>query len=189
MRRRHCPAATAGFSLVEVMVAVMVISVGLLGVAKMQGLALSSTTNARMRSLAALQAASLASTMSADRTYWAAGAAPLTVNIDIPGATVAATDATLQTAPGGGCTSSAAPCSSAQIAAQDLKDWVTSLNGQLANGTAVINCSAATAASPVNCTIVLQWVENLVAPGAQTAAQSSAMQAVASTSYTLYVTP
>ena len=43
---------TRGFSLVEVMVAVVVLCVGLLGVAHMQALALSNTTTARMRSLA-----------------------------------------------------------------------------------------------------------------------------------------
>src|SRR5438445_9867309 len=60
----------AGFSLVEVMVALIVMSVGLLGIAKMQALALTSTTSARMRSIVALEASSLASTMRADRAYW-----------------------------------------------------------------------------------------------------------------------
>ena len=67
---RHGCLRDAGFSLVEVMVALIVMSVGLLGIAKMQALALTSTTSARMRSLVALEAASLASTMRADRAYW-----------------------------------------------------------------------------------------------------------------------
>ena len=41
----------------------LVISIGLLGIAKMQALALSSTGTAKMRSLAAIEAASLASTI------------------------------------------------------------------------------------------------------------------------------
>src|SRR5579871_1202658 len=59
-----------GFSVLEVMVALIIISVGLLGIAKMQALAIASTTTSRTRSIAALEAASLASAMRADRAYW-----------------------------------------------------------------------------------------------------------------------
>src|SRR5262249_61998101 len=71
-----------GFSLVEVMVAVVIICVGLLGIAKMQALALSSTTTSRLRALAAIQAAGLASAMHSNREYWA-GAAGATPPADI----------------------------------------------------------------------------------------------------------
>jgi len=54
MTHRQRRAEPFGFSLVEVMVAIVVICVGLLGVAKLQALALSNTTTARLRSLAAL---------------------------------------------------------------------------------------------------------------------------------------
>ncbi len=63
-----------GFSLVEVMVALVVLSIGLLGIAKMQALSLSSTTIASMRSLAALEASSLAAAMHENRGYWATAA-------------------------------------------------------------------------------------------------------------------
>src|ERR1700756_1191655 len=68
-----------GFSLIEVMVALIIISVGLLGIAKMQALALASTGTARLRALASIEAASLASIMHSDRAYWAAGPASVTV--------------------------------------------------------------------------------------------------------------
>src|SRR3981189_1478832 len=86
-----------GFSLVEVMGALIIVSVGLLGIAKMQALALSSTGTARLRSLAALEAASLAASMHADRAYWAAGAtaAPITITGTSTGPTIS--DATLAT--------------------------------------------------------------------------------------------
>ena len=45
---------TRGFSLLEVMVALVIISIGLLGVAKMQALAYASTSTASSRSLAAI---------------------------------------------------------------------------------------------------------------------------------------
>jgi len=59
-----------GFSLLEVMVALVVLSVGLLGVVKLESVAYSSTNVASKRSLAALQAASLAAAMHVNRGYW-----------------------------------------------------------------------------------------------------------------------
>src|SRR5205823_9766606 len=57
-----------GFSLVEVMVAVIVICVGLLGIAKLQALSLSNTTTSRLRALAAIQVASVAAAMHSNRS-------------------------------------------------------------------------------------------------------------------------
>src|SRR5579862_9783339 len=65
-----------GFTLLEVMVALMVTTIGLLGIAKLQALAYASTGSASVRSLVALQVAGLAAAMHADRGYWAAGYAP-----------------------------------------------------------------------------------------------------------------
>ncbi|MGH8302669.1 MAG: type IV pilus modification PilV family protein, partial [Steroidobacteraceae bacterium] len=52
-----------GFSLIEVLVALIVLSVGLLGIAKMEALALASNAVAGRRALAAIEAASLADSM------------------------------------------------------------------------------------------------------------------------------
>jgi len=71
MRRANTPSRARGFTLVEVMVAVIVICIGLLGIAKMQALALSNMTASRLRSLAAIEAASLAASMHSNRNYWA----------------------------------------------------------------------------------------------------------------------
>ena len=95
MRHMNYRARSAGFSLVEVMVAVVVICVGLLGIAKMQAMSLSTTTTSRQRALAALQAASMASAMHSNRQYWvgtAVGAAAFTATI-----THGATSASLPT--------------------------------------------------------------------------------------------
>jgi prepilin-type N-terminal cleavage/methylation domain-containing protein len=56
-----------GFSLIEVMVALIIIAVGMLGIAKMQALALSTTESSGVRSLVAIEAASLAATMHTNR--------------------------------------------------------------------------------------------------------------------------
>lgn len=52
-----------GFTLLEVMVALVVLSIGLLGVLKLESVAYSSTNVASKRSIAALEAASLAAAM------------------------------------------------------------------------------------------------------------------------------
>src|SRR5271169_198769 len=65
---------SAGFTLIEIMVALIVTSIGLLGIAKLQALAYASTGSAAVRSLVALQAAGLAASMHVNRSYWAAGA-------------------------------------------------------------------------------------------------------------------
>ena len=54
---------------------------GLLGLAKMEALAISSTSVASSRSLAAIEASSLAAAMHANPGYWAAGIAPPSIVI------------------------------------------------------------------------------------------------------------
>lgn len=193
-----CRAAHAGFSLVEVMVALIVVSVGLLGIAKMQALALASTSTAKMRSLASIEAAGLASTMRADRSYWAALTNNVTVNVANKVVT-GATDPALTTAAPAQCAVvTDTPCTSAQIASQDLSDWAIAVGSALPNGTATISCNYdKTGANPVTCTIQLNWTENVVALNTSTnAAATLAQNAAANTApaftqsqYTLYVEP
>jgi len=179
------------------MVGVLVIGVGLLGVAKVQALALSSTGTARMRSMVAFAASSLAATMSADRDYWAALGADPAVSIDLTSTTVTASDPDLKRAPSGGCTA-VSPCTArGQLAAQDLHDWATSLQTLLpanTSPTATVTCQIP-AGNPVTCAIHIVWTENLVTTAyssntASTAQQNlQAAQKVEQTSYTLYVEP
>jgi len=173
---------TGGFSLLEVMVALVVISIGLLGVAKMQALAYASTSTASMRSLAAIEAASLASAMRANRSYWAVGAAP--VPITITGTTIAdATLAATATAANFCTPAGSAPCTPAQLAAFELHRLATALNALLPNPTATISCP--TVVTPINCTIQVNWTEKMVAINSEGAA-GPAMQAP---TYVLYVEP
>jgi len=172
-----------GFSLLEVMVALIVMSVGLLGVAKMQALALASTTTARMRSLAALQAASFASTMRADRAYWSTITANPNVVIDAAAITSTADDNLKATTPA--CDDPATMCTTSRIAAKDLQEWATDMSRQIPNENARINCAKATATTPATCTIDISWTENQVASNAQQAAAAGPV----TTSYRLYVNP
>ena len=178
---RRCAPAARGFSLIEVLVGLVIISVGMLGIAKIQALAYASTGSASLRSLAALQAASLASAMHANRAYWAVGSAP--VPITIAGTTITSTDATLAATTVCTLGGANAPCSAHDLAAYDLQQWATALGALLPNGSAVINCP--TASSPINCTIQLTWNEKVVAIS-NAAATGPAMLAP---TYTLYVEP
>jgi len=178
-----------GFSLIEVMVALVVLSIGLLGVAKMEALSLSSTTVASMRSLAAIQASSLAASMHENRGYWTK-ADPSSATIKAQGATVTVTAgapllaASLAAPPN--CNVWATPCSVADTAAFDLQQWANALQGLLPNDTATIACNGLT---PIACTVNITWSENAVAVNAQAAAAANSAAQFQLPSYTLYVEP
>ena len=200
MRHRNTTSRPRGFSLVEVLVALLVISVGLLGVAKMQALALSNTASARLRSLAAIQAASLASSMHADRAYWANATPPLKAGVASAVAT-SSTDANLQAAltaaaalnPAAnycvqGAPNSVAPCQPAQLAAADLQSWAADLSALIPSATATITCDA----NPLTCTITLLWRENLVAVNSTKTDVNNNINSsdkIQNSTYVLYVEP
>lgn len=189
-----------GFSLIEVLVALVVLSVGLLGIAKMQAIAYSSTGVASKRSLAAIEAASLASSMHANRAYWAtSGVAPKLTQIT--GANVtASTDGALM-APVDCTTAGAVPCTPSALAAYDLSfgptSWAASLKSLLGTSDqATIACvNPAPVNTPVTCTVTITWSENQVAVNSQEAAAAKAALAAHSPptlqlpSYTLYIEP
>jgi type IV pilus assembly protein PilV len=196
MKRVYASARSRGFSLMEVMVALIVICVGLLGIAKMQALSLSNSTTSRMRSLAAIEAASLASAMHSNRQYWA-NTAPVTVTVN-PGA-ITSTDAALTAAvtatnPGAclGAPGTISQCAALPLAAYDLGRWNTSLNGLLPpppapTPMATISCPPV-AGTPTSCTIQISWGERAVAVNQQETAAAANAQFQVPT-YTLYVEP
>jgi type IV pilus assembly protein PilV len=198
-----------GFSLIEVMIALVVICVGLLGIAKMQALSLANTTISRQRSIAAIEAASMASAMRANRLYWGTTAPNFKVTwvpANAPSFTVVG-DAALATAANAGnphaCdgVAGAAPaCAYAAnnpgLAAADLAAWVTALAAVLPNPSATVTCGVPLGTTlPASCTIQIAWSEASVAMTTQEAAREAAMQASNSQGqfekpvYQLYVEP
>lgn len=189
-----------GFSLIEVMVALIVISVGLLGIAKLEAVALSSTSTAANRSLAALQASSMAAAMHENRGYWTSTDAYGTIItavgtvITVTGAGGANLAASLAAARN--CESLvapvAAPCSVNDMAAFDLTQWANWLQAALRNETAIITCGNA---NPVSCTVQITWNESSVATNTLEVAAKTANATAVKTadfensSYTLYVQP
>ena len=165
MSRRNTMSRPLGFSLVEVMVALIIICVGLLGIAKLQALMLSNTGASRMRALAALEASSIAATMHADRDYWA-GTPAATTTVDDTAATkgVTSTDSNLQTTPDCKAAGSDAPCSAVKMAAYDLQNWLNDMYVTLPASTSKIICATNIV---VSCTITITWQENVVASNSQ----------------------
>ena len=202
-----------GFSLVEVMVAVVVICVGLLGIAKIQALALSNTTTSRLRALAAIEAAGLASAMHSNREYWSGATPPVTTTFNAGGTgKFASTDAALQAAanaalPAGlnpdavqtcvGTANAVAICGGAagvvNLAAFDLARWAVSLNALLPNPQTTINCTfVAGGGAPASCTVLISWSEKAVAMTRQEAQQEAANPGAAqieNPTYLLYIEP
>jgi type IV pilus assembly protein PilV len=184
--RTHLRAA--GFTLVEVLVALIIIAVGMLGLAKIQALAYASTGIASSQSLAALQASSLVSAMRANRSYWSAVTVPFTFSFTNVGGTV-----TLVTVSDGALSSTSnnctvggnsPACTPPQLAAYDLNQattgWIKGLGAVLPNSAGTISCPTAS-----GCSITITWAENNVSVNTQTQG-STALQAQ---SYTVFVVP
>jgi type IV pilus assembly protein PilV len=191
MRRSGLSFAARGFSLVEVLVALIIVSVGLLGIAKMQALLIADSGVSRVRALVALEASSLAASMHANRDYWASAPNPMTVTVNPAGTpTVSATDAAL----GSGISAAIANpqacestvvsyCTPANMAGYDLVQWELALQGLLPSATSTINCQDANL--QVYCTVTINWTENVA--NATTQEQGSA--ALQNQSYQLVVSP
>jgi type IV pilus assembly protein PilV len=181
----------SGFTLLEVMIAVVITAIGLLGIAKIQALAYASTSSASARSLVAIQAAGLAASMHANRNYWSTGAAPVsfTISTSTTGTTTTTTisDATLQ-GTGASCQmvgTVVTNCAPATLAAYDLHTWGNALGLMLPNSSVVTTISCPNNI-PITCTITVTWNEKQVAVNTQAAATTSTTFAP---TYTLYVEP
>lgn len=176
-----------GFSLVEVLVALIVLAVGLLGIAKMEALAISNITVANRRSLAAIEAQSLADAMHLNRGFWSTAAANAAV-ITVSGTTV--TNAPVAPAPN--CLyqpTAPAPCTPAGLASWDLEQWANDLSRLLPNDQATITCNNS---APIDCLITITWSEDAVALNnaqVQTGTTTATESAIQNPTYTLYVEP
>lgn len=154
--------AARGFSLVEALVALVVMSIGLLGIAALYVESLRSGTSALLRSQAVALASDMADRIRANPT---AGAS-YTKGVDDVGTVTAA------------CTGATGACTVAQMAATDIAQWTQQLDDRSDNpavgrlglpaGRGAIVVSAAT---PRVYTITVQWTES-----GQTTASSYALR-------------
>jgi type IV pilus assembly protein PilV len=181
-----------GFSLIEVLVALVITAIGLLGIAKLQALAYANTGSASTRSLVAIQAASLASAMHANRAYWSLGSAPSPFTITgtvisdgtLAGAATGSTDCNL----GGALATAGTGCTPASLAAFDLHTWATALNALVPGSITTITCPPGSI--PLNCTIRITWNEKTVSLNAESAAgTTTGATGTFVPTYILYVEP
>lgn len=204
MKPQTTASRTLGFSLIEVMIALIIISVGMLGIAKLEAVVLSNTGTSRLRALVALQAESLADSMHADRDFWDGtsndwtGSVGVTISITGGTASLSATNSAhlssaLSTVPN--CQTAA--CIPSNLAGYDLNQWASGSAGPptieglaqlLKKATSSISCLAATATNPAACTVTITWKENTVAANQQEAA-AGAPTAFSSETYSLVVQP
>lgn len=114
MKRR-----SLGFTLVEVLVTLIILSIGLLGLAALQGTGLRYTTSSYLRTQANMLAYDMLDRMRANRQAAEGGAY-----------TIGFTDA----APTTLCTGTGANCNAAQVAKFDQKEWKEQIAKLLPNG-------------------------------------------------------
>ena len=129
-----------GFSLIEAMVALLIIAVGLLGVAGLQALGMNTTSSSRSRAIASVLASNMAAYMNSNPAYWENVATSATFTVT-PG--VANHVNPLPTGSTANCATT--QCSAAQMATWDLTQWSQSDQlGLLPTGEGMVSYNNAT---------------------------------------------
>ena len=132
-----------GFTLLEVMIAMVIFAVGLLGLAGIQALSLESSHSSYSRSQAVLLANEMVDRMKA--------------NSDVGASYISAVAAT-STEPSGGDKCDANTCGATQMAAFDLWQWKKSVSDSLLLGQSSI--ASATVAGVTTYTVTVHWDED-----------------------------
>jgi len=138
------PLSQQGFTLIEVMVAVFVLAVGILGMAGMQAVSVRESQNSIFRSQADILAGDMADRLRANRTD---ATDPLSTNYE--------TDGTFGVLPN--CMGTTASCDEVDIAGYDIFQWQTQIaNSNLPSGIGTITRNAGTS----EYTILVFWDED-----------------------------
>lgn len=125
------PIRQCGVSLIEVLVAILVISLGILTMVAMQVNATKFTKTSEIRTMGSMLAADLADRMRANRAGFKANAYAYSEQYPSSG------DPTLPRAKTG-CDTMSANCNASDMAAKDQADWFASVSRSLPGGTAWI---------------------------------------------------
>jgi len=187
--RLHHARLGQGFILIEVMISLVIIAVGLLGIAGLNAYAINSTAVARSRGIAAMHAANFAAAMGANAGtagYWASGI-PVGFTATVVGTTIS--NAALSAA-NTACTATAATsctanaCTPVKMAACDMQQWGDRIQNDLPGGTGAVTC---TGVAPNLCTISVLWSEKVVMVKSSSAA--NAAPATSPQTYQIIVQP
>jgi type IV pilus assembly protein PilV len=158
MTNRAFPAsAQTGVGLIEVLVAVLVLSIAFLGIAALQAMSMSTNNSAMARSMATIASYSILDAMRADIASAKAGnyngtVTPATGAVPASGATAAVP-----------ANSAACPATGTTLAAAQLSQWCGQLSatlGATTNTTGTVNCDGAG-----SCTITIQFDDSRAGVG------------------------
>lgn len=144
-RKRPTAASQSGVGLIEVLVAVLVLSIGFLGIAALQVMSLSTNNSAMARSMATISSYSIMDAMRADAAVAEAG----TYNT---GATPIAADS--------------CPASGATFKSKQVNAWCIQLGttlGKLATTIGTINCT-----NTGNCVVTITFDDSRAGSGGST---------------------
>ncbi len=141
-----------GFTIIEVLVSLLILSVGLLGLAALQVVGLQNTQGGAHRSQAVNLAYDITDRMRTNPAAVTAGnynlAAPVTTGMGAPNpGPIVLVD----------CFGAAANCSAAQMAAHDLGQWQTQLGAYLNAGTGAI--ATVDNGTTTQVTVTIQWAD------------------------------
>lgn len=192
--------ACGGFSLIEAMVALLIISIGLLGVFALQATGLNYNATASARSIAAIDAASMIALMRANVcgvTNSGAQDAPPVCDPVSDNAYSYANFSSENPLPGGHaainapaklCRTAGVPCSTAEQAAADLWTMAQVVARDLPGGAIRVTCNDSPCTNTSWYTVTVSWLERDVARDAQGQA-ATATTAPARQSFSVVIEP
>jgi type IV pilus assembly protein PilV len=162
-----------GFTLVELLITMLIVTVGLLGLAKLQATAVSNTAVARTRALMTFQAESLAGMIRANPGFWVTSGATsiypdFKFNTDGAGNVNSSTNMVLAPL---GCLNIGGTCTPANLAYDDMvTKWTPEFKAAFPGASATIVCvkvgggnCTANPTSPHGYDITLTWQQKMVA--------------------------
>jgi len=160
----RAPRHVAGFTLVELLMTMVIVAVGILGIVKMEAAGVAESQVSRVRSLMTFQAESLASSMRANRGYWASTTAAFSTAWTTP---TSGAQSYPMSANGSDATCQTAGCSSSEMAYADAKAWSDAFAAAFPSAKFSVacsaSCSAGSSAAPRSYDITLTWSEKTLA--------------------------
>ncbi len=164
MTSRTIPASIqSGVGLIEVLVAVLVLSIAFLGIAALQAMSLSTNNSAMARSMATIASYSILDAMRADIASAKAGSYNVTVTPATGAVPASGATAAVPANP------AACPASGTTLAAAQLSQWCGQLSaglGATTNTSGTVNCD-----STGNCTVTIQFDDSRAGAGGSSTQQ------------------
>lgn len=140
--RLHPSVASRGVSLLEVLIAVLILAIGMLGVAALQSSALRNSQSSLERSQAVIYTYTILDSMRSNVAIARAGGYNMAMVT-------------------GACTP---PAAAADLSVNDRRMWITSLQANMgATACGDINCAAAGAAGTSSCVVRVRWNDSRAA--------------------------